>query len=295
MLVRLPSAPIVRETLRTAEDVLRMPVRDLDTASALTRTENVQVALLISGVATARMLIEAEVQPQFVAGHSVGTFAAAVIAGVLPFERALQLVVQRSKAMVRAAPRDSGMAVLAGAPLVTLEHLVSEADVPEGSIYIANRNAPDQIVVGGKNSTIEQLLRDCRAFGLRRAQMLAVRVPSHTPWMLPVAKRLLPLASRIRSSEPVVPCGSNISGRLLYESAEIIQDIVWGVARPVNWIDCMSALYEAGTQVFLEMPPGAVLTSIARSRFPDIRAYSVEQMSIAAVLKVVGLHPKMNG
>src|SRR5690348_12251525 len=155
MLSRLPPDPVVRETLLCAQDLLKVQIQSLDTDEALVRTENVQVALLISGVAVARWLLETKVKPQFVAGHSIGAFGAAVTAGVVPFEQALELVVKRAEAMVRSAPKDCGMAVLAGAPLALLEQIVAASGVPIGSLYVANRNAPDQIVIAGKLSAIE--------------------------------------------------------------------------------------------------------------------------------------------
>lgn len=285
MLGRLPSAPIVQETLRAAEEVLHFPTPTLDTESALLRTENVQVALFIAGVASARWLMEANVKPQFVAGHSVGAFAAAVVAGVLTLEDGLELVIRRAESMVRAAPGDTGMAVLAGAPLALLEDLISPTDLQAGSIYIANRNSPDQIVIAGKRSIIASTLERARALHLRRAQMLSVALPSHTPWMNPVAENLLQLASKTPTRPPDYPFASNVTGRLLYNQQEIIADLALGVAKPVNWIDCMNALQEAGTDIFLEMPPGNVLTRIASNRFPGTRSYSVESMSIPSIIK----------
>jgi malonate decarboxylase epsilon subunit len=287
MLSRLPSVPAVKATFRAAEEVLKVPVESLDTEAALAQTTNAQVALFIAGVAAARWLFTAEIKPQFVAGHSIGAFTAAVTAGVLSFEQGLELVIKRAESMVQAAPKDSGMAVLAGAPVPWMEQMVSAAAVPIGSLYVANRNAPDQMIIAGKLSAIEAVLRMGRARGLRRAHLLRLSVPSHTPWMEPVAEILLQVTQRIKTFPPLFPCGSNISGRLLYKSSEIIEDLVWGVARPVNWTDCMNALYEAGTRLFLEIPPGNVQTRIASNRFPDTRAYSVEGMSIGSVLKAV--------
>jgi malonate decarboxylase epsilon subunit len=243
----------------------------------------VQLALFIVGVAAARWLVSNNIRPHFAGGHSIGAYAAAVTANVLTFEQGLQLVKKRAQLMVQFAPQDCGMAVLAGAPLSVLEDLVGKQNRAAGPIFVANVNSPEQIVVAGRLAELNQLLENAQHSGLRRAQLLKICVPSHTPWMQAAAEAMLPTANSMTVSPCSVPCCSNISGRLLYRSVEILEDLVWGIACPVNWIDCMSVLREAGSHLFLELPPGNVLTRIARSRFPECRCMAFDETNIGSL------------
>jgi malonate decarboxylase epsilon subunit len=240
--------------------------------------------LFIVGVAAARWLVSNDIRPQFAGGHSIGAFAAAVTANVLNVEQGLQLVRKRAELMVRLAPQHCSMAVLSGAPLSVLGDFVERQNRSAGPIFVANINSPQQIVVAGRLAELNQLLENAQHLGLRRAQLLKISVPSHTPWMQAAAEAMLPTANSIAVSPCLVPWCSNITGRLLYRSTEILEDLVWGIARPVNWIDCMSVLREAGTHLFLELPPGNVLTRINRSSFPECRCVAFEETNIASLL-----------
>ncbi|MDB6127564.1 MAG: mdcH, partial [Verrucomicrobia bacterium] len=114
MLRSLPRHPAIAATLAEANRELECATDDLDSADALRTTEGVQVALFIAGVAGARALAAESIRPDFVAGMSVGAFAAAVVAGALDFLPALRLVRSRGRLMQAAYPSGYGMAAIVG-------------------------------------------------------------------------------------------------------------------------------------------------------------------------------------
>ncbi len=284
MLARLPQEAIIRDTLTEAAAVLRCNLSTLDTEAALQRTENAQLLLFVSGVAAARLLEQLlfdqrSAHAGFAAGHSVGAFAAAVFAGALDFADALQLVAARGRAMATAFPSGYGMGAITGLPQSDVESMVKRVHAENNPVFIANYNAPDQFVIAGLRPAVAQIL-ELASPRARKAIMLNVAVPSHNELMSPVAQQLAEIAQTTPSHRPRIPCVSNSTARLLYDGPSILNDLVHSVARPVRWHDAMVAIYEAGARVFLEMPPGQVLTKLAASAFPDARCLSLDEAGI---------------
>ncbi len=189
MLAALPRHPLVAATRDEASELLGRRWQDLDTAEALAGTEAAQLALLIAGVGTARALAAEGVAVDAVLGHSVGAFPAAVAAGCLEFSDALRLVSLRGSLMAGLFPTGYGMAAILGLPARTLRDLVAQSRVA-GDLYVANYNAPRQIVVAGADGALDQVCRLAVEAGARKAERLAVATPSHCPLLGPVADEL---------------------------------------------------------------------------------------------------------
>jgi malonate decarboxylase epsilon subunit len=164
MIANLPDSAATRKTLGEAAELL--PIGELDTAEALASTTNAQLALLICGVATARTLTDEHgVSPDIVAGHSVGAFAAAVGAGVLMFSEAVAAVRLRGDSMAKAcAPGQWGMAALTGLRLRAARDVVGSAAAGD-SLWIANINAIDQVVLGGSVAALDDARQAARRAG----------------------------------------------------------------------------------------------------------------------------------
>src|ERR671910_913218 len=185
MLHDLPDHPATRDMILRAVGVLSRDVLDLDTPEALGSTIAAQLGLLIVGATTARILVEEGCEPDFVAGHSVGAFAAAVAAGALAYPDALCLVELRARTMLEAYPHGYGMGVVVGLDERTVSRLAAESATPKDPLHAANVNAPLQVGVSGADSALERVLGLAREHGARSARRLAVPTPSHTPLMAP--------------------------------------------------------------------------------------------------------------
>ncbi len=275
MLHDLPGHPVVRDTLEEAGAVLDRDPLSLDSAEALGSNITVQLALLIAGVAAARVLAASDACPDFVAGHSIGAFAAAVTSGALGFSDAVRVVELRANAMQNAYPEGYGMAVILGLDEHTVAGLVGQINSENSPLYATNINGPYQVAVSGANDALERVIELARRHGANRAERLCVPSPSHSPLMDRVAEKLSRALGELKLRRPEVPYVSNIGGRRLYDPEEIQSDLAWSVARPVRWHEATSLLFELGVRLFVEMPPGDVLTRLAESAFPRARCFAV--------------------
>lgn len=186
MLQSLPDTPAAAQAHTEARDVLRsfddVPAQ-LDTFEALHSTTNTQLALLIAGVVTARALVDDhDLRADSVAGHSVGAFSAAVIAGVLSLSDALRVVRVRGHGMERACANGAwSMAALSGLNLASTRQLLATIATDADPLWVANINAADQIVVSGTRTALDTLRRRAPAAGVRDLKLLDVSVASHCP------------------------------------------------------------------------------------------------------------------
>ncbi|MDR3389941.1 MAG: acyltransferase domain-containing protein [Rudaea sp.] len=290
MLARVRNDPIAAATFDEAQDVLGRDLATLDTAAALAGTQATQTALLIAGIAGARQLEHQGIIADYVAGHSVGAFAAAAHAQVFSFADALRLVELRGCAMAQAFPHGYGMAVIAGEPESSVQTWIDVAAARGATLYISNRNAPDQLAVSGADADLAWLIGQARAHGARTATRLAVAVPSHSPLMCGVAAQLRDALRSIKLDNPRMPYVANHSARVLSDARAIADDLAEGVARHVLWHEATTALFERGVRTFVEMPPGDTLTRLAQAAFSEARAVALETAGLEGVLSITQ-HP----
>ena len=275
LLHHLPQHSEVARTIQEASAVLGRDIGALDNAEALRSTAAVQETLLIAGVATARALMAEQVHPAAVAGMSIGAFGAAVACGTLSFGDALPLVRLRGELMTRAFPTGFGLAAIEGLNEVQVHGIVERTRTGTLPVYISNINAPRQVVVAGSDAALELVTAQARQLGARRAERLAVSVPSHCPLLQPIADRLAQAMAGLTLRPPSMPYVSNRGGRALYDARDIGQDLATSIAHPVRWYDALEVLRELGAPVFIEMPPGHVSTHLVGELFPDVRAVSI--------------------
>jgi malonate decarboxylase epsilon subunit len=271
----LPQHPEVARTIAEARTLLGQDIGALDNPEALRSTAAVQTALLIAGVATARALMAENVLPAAVAGMSIGAFGAAVACGTLSFEDALPLVQLRGELMHAAFPNGYGLAFIEGLNEIRIGNLVEQIRTAESPVYVSNINAPRQIVIAGSDAALAAVIAQALQQGARRAERLAVSVPSHCPLLQPVADRLARATSTLPLRPPAVPYMSNRGGRALFDADAIREDLATSVAHPVRWFDALEVLRELGTNLFIEMAPGHVSTNLVAESIPGVRAISI--------------------
>jgi len=290
MLHDLPDHPSVRSTITECSDALHTNVLEFDSEVALQSTVFLQLALLAAGVATARALEAEGVIAEAVAGLSVGAFAAAVHCGVLALADACRLVQQRAQAMSALFPTGFGLAAIVGLNEQQVSTLVAASHTPESPVFVSNINAPRQIVVAGSNAGMTKVLDAAIRTGATRAERLSVTVPSHCPLLQPVADQLHQSFRDIPFHPPSKLYVGNVTARALRTANAISQDLVDNIAHGVRWHDATVVLEELGCDLFFEMPPGQVLTNLARQSHPDIRAVALSQSTLrhaAAIAKNV--------
>lgn len=274
---RLPDDPAVTQTLAEASAILERDVRELTTEQSLTSTVSVQLATVVAGVAAARALAQRGVDADAVAGLSVGTFAAAVAAGALRFADALPLVRLRAELMERSYPHGYGMAAVVGLNERAVRALLERVNAGEERVFLANLNAATQFVIAGTDAGLDAAIAAAHDAGARKAERLAVPVPSHSRLLSEVADSLQRAIAGVQIVDARVPYLLNVRARVTRASAQIRADLARNVMNPVRWYDGTSVLYELGIRLFVEMPPGRVLTDLAEAAFPDARAVAAEE------------------
>jgi malonate decarboxylase epsilon subunit len=287
MLHNLPDHPAVARTLDEVSESLHADVRELDSAEALQSTVSVQLALLASGVAMARALFEEGVNPEAVAGLSVGAFAAAVAAKVLTLAEGVRLVKERGEEMVKLYPQGYGLAAIVGLTERQVSTLVEQAYTDQDPVYVGNINAPRQIVIAGSNQAIIKVLQAAQKSGARKAVRLNVSEPSHCPLLEPVAKSLKTSMQAIHLQQPKMIYVGNVTGRALRSADDISEDLAANIAHGVRWYDATTVLEELGCRLLLEMPPGHVLSELGREAFADVRTLAMSETSLAYVSEIV--------
>jgi malonate decarboxylase epsilon subunit len=287
MLHALPAHPGAQATLEEAGDILLRDPFSLDEEKSLESTIATQLAIFISGVASARALVAEGAKPDFVAGLSVGAFTAAVIGGALEFARALGLVRMRAELTAERFPSGYGLSAIVGLNEQQVAKLVSLSTTPEHPVYIALLNAPQQIVVAGSIQSMEKVLDLARDAGCKKAERLAVRIPSHCPLFKDVAEQL---AAAMRDLEPRTPQAyyvANRNARPTRNFDRVREDIATNIAHPVRWHDSTEVLVEMGARLFVELQPGQVLTRLAMEAFPQVRSIALDASSLEHAVKLV--------
>jgi malonate decarboxylase epsilon subunit len=267
---RLPGHPAAKATLDEASDVLGLDVLTLDTSAALQSTVAVQVGILVAGVATTRALAAEQLTPDISAGLSVGAYPAAVSCGALAFADALRMVRKRAELMEAAYPSGYGLAAIAGLSEHEVEALAAQpAHGRQADVFVANVNAPRQIVVAGASAALDSFVERALAAGARKATRLAVSVPSHCELLASAADELAAYSRDVPFRAPQSTYVGNRGGRPLHTADAIRDDLVTNMRHTVRWFDALTVMVEMGGRVLLEAPPGQVLTDIAREQFPD--------------------------
>ena len=281
-LSRLPAHPAVRATLEEATETLGDEARGLDSAQALESTAAVQLTTVIAGVAVARALAADGREADAVAGLSVGAFAAAVVSGSLTFPEALRLVKLRGEAMAQAVPRGHGMTAILGLTERDARALVARVST-RAPLYLASVNGPREVVVSGPDAALELAATEAHAAGAA-ARRLRLTIPSHCPLMDGVSERLRTAIAGLRLRPPRAAYVTNTRARVAREAREVAEDLILNVSHTVRWHDSVTLLFELGCRLFLETPPGAVLSRLVQDSFPEARAVALEEVPLATAV-----------
>ncbi|WP_025131060.1 malonate decarboxylase subunit epsilon [Pseudomonas sp. PH1b] len=267
MLQRLPPSPEVLACLQEAGEVLGQDVLQLDSPQALASTRAVQLCLLIAGVATARTLLQSAATVDYVAGLSIGAYPAAVVAGALEFADALRLVSLRGELMQQAYPQGYGMTALIGLELAAVEALLAQVHSRDMPVYLANINADSQVVIAGSDAAMQAVAERARRSGAGVARRLAVSVPSHCPLLEQPAQALAAAFAEVRLQVPRIGYLSGSRARPMRGVEQLRDDLACNMCRVVDWRGTVQSAYERGVRLQIELPPGAVLTGLARRVF----------------------------
>ena len=281
--------PAARSVFDEADRSLGISVSGLcfsGTEEELKLTANTQPAILSASVAAYRVLAENGVQPDFVAGHSLGEYSALVAAGGLDFADAVRLVRRRGEYMQTAVPEGVGAmaAILGLAPAQVTELCRKAAD---GQVVSpANLNSPEQTVISGNAEAVKRVVEMASAGGAKRAVMLPVSAPFHSALMLSAAQLLDADLRAVTFHTLRIPLVTNTDVEITTSGEEARESLVRQVTLPVRWEESVRELIDQGVNTFVEVGPGRVLTGLLRQIDRSVHVFNVEdEKSLRATLQ----------
>lgn len=263
--------PSVRETFNEASDILQQDLWSLVSngpEDSLNLTTNTQPVMLAADVSIYRAWQQAGgIEPHYLAGHSLGEYAALVAAEVLTFTDALKLVRYRAKVMQETVPEGTGgMAAIVGLDDDTVSSVCTEVinALPDTSLEPANFNAPGQVVIAGHSQAVARAVALVKSKGAKLAVILPMSIPSHCSLMQPAAEKFALLLEEIALQSPRIPVLHNADVQQHSETASIREILVRQLYRPVRWTETIQAIAAQNVKHVVECGPGKVLSGLSR-------------------------------
>ncbi len=276
--------PEARHAFEEADDALGFHLTRLaweGPEEELQLTTHTQPAILACSIAVERVAAEAGLTPRTLAGHSLGEYSALVAASALDFGAALNLVRSRGAFMQDAVPVGQGaMAAILGLEVDAVDQLVVDAAADDGAAgqgvcVVANYNSPLQTVISGDMAPVERAAGLAGERGAKRAKLLPVSAPFHSPLMRPARERLAPLLADATFHDPAVPVVTNIDAVPSGSGAAARDALERQVDGPVRWVETIRWMIEDGAEIFVEVGPGTVLTGLGRRIDRDVQWFAL--------------------
>jgi [acyl-carrier-protein] S-malonyltransferase len=272
---------VAKELFQEADDALHLSLSSLcfqGPEEALKLTENTQPAVLTVSIACLKVLqSEKGIIPQVTAGHSLGEYSALVASGALTFANAVQTVRLRGKFMQEAVPVGEGaMAAILGMERDQVEKLCEE--VSSGEVLTpANFNCPGQIVIAGHSNAVNRALERVKKEG-KKAVLLPVSAPFHSPLMKPAGERLEKTLEGIPIGDLKVPVVTNVEAEFNRSKERVKGLLVAQVSSPVRWEESIRRMTDDGIEQVLEIGPGKVLSGLMKRINPNVEIKNLEDL-----------------
>ena len=262
-----------RAMFERANDILGFRITDImfsGTAEELRRTDVTQPAVFLHSAILATVL---DIEPDAVAGHSLGEFSALVACGALSFEDALVLVSKRAQAMQRAAESNPGtMSAVINLDNTTIETICAQT---EGVVVAANYNCPGQVVISGEVDAVSAASEALKAAGARRCLPLAVGGAFHSPLMAEAEASLAQAIAQTEFSSPRCPIYQNVDAQPHTDPQIIKSNLIAQLTQPVRWAQSVQRMTSDGVQSFTEVGTGTVLQGLIRKISAEVDIVSV--------------------
>lgn len=253
----------------------------------LSQTQNTQPALFTVGaMALAAFRARSRVQPDFVAGHSLGEFTALYAANALSFEDAVTLVRRRGLYMSEA--RGGGMAAVLGMDASAIEEVCRQVSDAPGALQPANYNGDAQTVIAGRKDLIEKAVPVLQERGAKKVVVLNVSAAFHSPFMNDAATRLAIDLDRVKFNNPAVPLVNNVDATLVTAAAEAREGVKRQVTGAVRWTGVMQTMLDNGVRTVIEFGTGKTLIGMFKRMDKSLTLCNVEDLtSLEKTLEVL--------
>jgi len=273
--------PLARRVFDEADEALGFSLSSIifeGPEEKLTLTEYTQPALLTVSMAFFRALTEDKgilLNPDFVAGHSLGEYSALVASGTLSLADGVRLVNARGRLMQKAVPEGEGaMAAILGLEDSDVRDICSQFD-GDKVCEAANFNSPGQVVISGDSDSVAKAIEAAKEAGAKRAIPLNVSAPFHCRLMTDVADELSREMERCDWSDSACPLIANVSASPVTSVEDIRSGLYRQTYSPVRWVESMRYMSDAGVSTFLELGPGKVLAGLAKKCVKGSKTLSI--------------------
>lgn len=267
-----PSWELVADASDVAGRDVSKLLLDAD-ADELKLPRNTQLATFMLSMVVLDAVERVGISPTMAAGHSLGEYTALTATGSLSFEDGVQIVSIRGDAMQAAADQNPGtMIALLGIEEDDADAACRRAD---GDAWVANYNAPGQVVIAGESGALERASIAAKELGAKRAVQLAVGGAFHTPYMAPARDRLRAAIADAKLKDLEIPVFANIDARPHQSASDWESLLSAQLVSPVRWRQSIQNMADAGATTFLELGPGGVLTGMIKRIVPDARAIAI--------------------
>lgn len=232
-------------------------------ADELKEPRNAQLATFVASLLALDAVERVGLSPSACAGHSLGEYTALVATGALSFEDGVRVVTERGEAMQAAADEHPGtMAAVLGLDDGDVDAACRRAD---GDAWVANYNAPGQVVVAGGREALDRATSAAKELGAKKVMPIPVGGAFHTPYMAPARERLRKALANARLNAPEVPVVANVDARPHTDAADWEQLLSSQLCSPVRWHQSVRRLADVENKlVFVELGPGGVLTGLVK-------------------------------
>ena len=279
--------PSAKEVFDEADASLGFPLSRLcfeGPDEELTRTHNVQPAILVVSVACLKTLQNATIasfpSPTFVAGHSLGEYTALVAAGALGLADAVPLVRERGRLMYEAGLKNPGsMLAVIGLDEETVKDVCRQSGTE-----ISNINCPGQIVISGAGQALAEASKLAKTRGARVLISLKVSGAFHSALMEPVIAEFSKIVGNVRFRPPSIPVISNVTARPLTDADSIKEELVKQLRNCIRWQGSVEYMMQGGVRAFYEIGPGRVLSGLIRRTNSELQVFNISGVEDIAQL-----------
>ncbi|MDY4010600.1 MAG: ACP S-malonyltransferase [Fusobacterium gastrosuis] len=242
----------------------------------LKSTEYTQPAIVGLSLVLTELLKERGIRPNYVAGHSVGEFAAFGGAEYLSLEEAVKLVAKRGEIMKKVAAKvDGTMAAILGLDSGKIQEVLRNIS---GVAEAVNFNEPNQTVIAGTREAIEAACVALKEAGAKRAMPLAVSGPFHSSLMKEAGEELKKYADKLNFNIGEIKIIANTTATFLNSNEETKDEIYRQSFGPVKWIDTINKLKAEGVTKIYEVGPGKVLAGLIKKIDKDIEVINIDSL-----------------
>ena len=235
-------------------------------------TEYTQAALVTTCLAMTRVVEERGLKPDITAGLSLGEYSAIAAAGGMEDLDAIRLVRRRGILMQNTVPAgEGGMCAVMGMEAEKIEEVIKDLD----GVTIANYNCPGQIVITGKLGAVEEASAKLKEAGAKRAMMLNVSGPFHSPMLIPAGEELAKELDTVSLHPLKIPYVTNVTAKKVEDIKETKALLTEQVSSSVRWMQSMEYMIRDGVDTFVEIGPGKTLAGFMKKINRDVKVCNI--------------------